>query len=377
MQEAAVTGKSPKNILIRVPNPIGDLVMATVSFADLRRSFPQAHISLLVRASQARVVEGAEYYDDLIIDDSASSLRHVWSLARTLRRRRFDLCLLFTNSLRTAFVMALADIPERIGFAKGGQGFFLTRAVPPILQSNKKWLPMPMPRIYARLCEAVGAAGTDGWPQLAVTSECEERAHNLRRELGIGDGERLIGLVPGASFGQSKLWPPASFAALADRLTDRYGLRTILLSGPGEEAIARELIGHMNARPITPERPLDLALLKPFIRDLALLVTTDSGPRHYGTAFRVPTVTVMGPTDPRWSSANLELQEVVRHDVPCGPCHLPVCPLDHRCMIGITPEEVLTRIEQLDQRLKIFGQAGNAGVPPESTPLFSLPHQAQ
>lgn len=370
-----MTGKPPKNILIRVPNPIGDLVMATVSFANLRQSFPRANITLLARGPQAQVVEGAQYYDDLIIDDSARGFGYLWSLARRLRQHRFDLCLLFTNSLGTAFLVALAGIPERIGFAKGGQGLFLTRSIQPVLQNGKKWLPMPMPQIYARLCEAVGAACTDGWPQLVVTPECEGRAQDLRRELGIANDERLIGLVPGASFGQSKLWPPKYFASLADRLTERYGLRTILLSGPGEEAIAHELVGKMKTRPITTERPLDLALLKPFIRDLALLVATDSGPRHYGTAFRVPTVTVMGPTDPRWSGANLDLQEVVRHDVPCGPCHLQVCPLDHRCMTGITPEEVLARIEQLDRRLKIFTPTGEAGFTQVSKRQFGLPRE--
>ena len=351
---AGAPGTTPQSILIRVPNPIGDLVMATASFADVRRTFPRARITLLARGPQARVVERADYCDELIVDDSARGLGHLFRLAGMLRRQRFDLCLLFTNSVRTAFLVALAGIPVRTGYAKGGQSLFLTQAVQPVLQGRNKWLPTPMPRIYARLCEAVGVAPGDGRPRLAITPECEERAERQRRELGIGDGEPLIGLVPGASFGQSKLWPPAYFAALADRLTGRYGLRTMLFSGPGEEAIARELIGKMKTRPITTDRPLDLDLLKPFIRDLKLLVTTDSGPRHYGTAFRVPTVVVMGPTDPRWSGANLDLQEVVRHDVPCGPCHLQICPLDHRCMVGITPEEVLSRIEQLDRRLGIF-----------------------
>ncbi|MCH2376133.1 MAG: lipopolysaccharide heptosyltransferase II, partial [Planctomycetes bacterium] len=89
-------------------------------------------------------------------------------------------------------------------------------------------------------------------------------------------------------------------------------------------------------------------------RDLQLLVTTDAGPRHYAAAFGTPVVTVMGPTDPRYSAVNLERSEVVRHDVPCGPCHLKVCPIDHQCMVGITPEEVLERVKDLDRRLGVF-----------------------
>jgi heptosyltransferase-2 len=188
-----------------------------------------------------------------------------------------------------------------------------------------------------------------------VTPECEERAREYRKAFGIEAGEPLIGLNPGASFGASKLWPARHFAAFGDAVSERYGLRTILFVGPGEEGIAAEIERLMERKPInTAARPLPLDVLKPFIRDLKLLVTTDTGPRQYAVAFGVPAVVVMGPTDPRYSAINLEKTEVVRHDVPCGPCHLKVCPIDHRCMVGITPQEVLGRLEELDRRVGVF-----------------------
>jgi heptosyltransferase-2 len=68
----------------------------------------------------------------------------------------------------------------------------------------------------------------------------------------------------------------------------------------------------------------------------------------------VPVLVIMGPTDPRYTAANLEMTEVVRHNVPCGPCHLKACPIDHVCMRGIRPEEVLERLAELDARLEVF-----------------------
>lgn len=354
MQAVDKNTTTPKNILIRAPNPIGDLIMATASFIDIRKQFPDAHITLLVRGPQARVLVGSDYFDELIIDDSNKGFAAIFRLAKLLWKQQFDLCLLFTNSLRTALIVALAGIPRRVGFAKGGQSLFLTQSVEPILNEQKKWLPTPMPEIYSRLTSYIGVSASHGWPQLAVTAECDKKAAALKKDLGIGEHEKLIGLAPGASFGQSKLWPPKYFAELADKLTEKYGLRTIILSGPGEEGITAELVTAMTSKPIVTEQPINLELLKPVIRDLVLLVATDSGPRHFATAFKVPTVVVMGPTDPRWSGANLELQEVVRHDVSCGPCHKKICPEDHRCMIGIKPDEMLARIEQLDQRVDVF-----------------------
>jgi heptosyltransferase-2 len=328
--------------------------MATPSFAAVRRAFPQARIALLLRPGRDGVVDGLADFDEVIIDRSKGSFGRWMRLVRDLRRERFELGILFTNSLRSALALFLAGVRVRVGYRHGGQRPFLNRAVEPE-REGRRWKPAPMPELYERLLVAVGLEPGGAQPRLAVTPRCEEEARRCREELGIAPGEELIGLAPGASFGASKLWPAAHFAALADSLTARYGRRTIIFCGPGEEAIARDIAQGMRTAPInTAQRPLGLDLLKPFIRDVRLLVTTDSGPRHYANAFGVPAVVVMGPTDPRWSAYALERSEVVRHDVECGPCHLTVCPIDHHCMTGITAAEVLERVEQLDRRLGIF-----------------------
>jgi heptosyltransferase-2 len=213
---------------------------------------------------------------------------------------------------------------------------------------------MAMETIYSRLCAAVGVAASDGWPYLVVTADEEERARERKVALGIGVDEPLIGLAPGASFGGSKLWPVGHFADLADRLTAHYGWRTIIFGGPGEEAIVAALAAAMRSAPAAVGEPAELDLMKPFVRDLKLLITTDAGPRHFATAFRVPTAAVMGPTDPRWSGGHVDYQEVVRHDVECGPCHLQVCPIDHHCMVDITPDEVMARVADLERRCGPF-----------------------
>ena len=327
--------------------------MATASLADLRRSFPQARIDVLVRPGRDGLLEGLDCFDSLRVDDSRRGVRRVVALASELRRERYDLALLFTNSLRSALLARLARIPERIGYRKGGQSVLLSRRVEPVRTADGKgWKPRPMPEIYADLCAAVGVRRGDGRPRLAVSDAQEARALRARRALGVDPGERLFGLAPGAAFGASKLWPVERFARLADSLAERLGQRAIIFCGPGETAIADEL-SHRMARPHvnTARQVLGLDLMKPFVRDLSLLVTTDSGPRHIAAAFAVPAAVVMGPTDPRWTNANLETTVVVRHDVPCGPCHLERCPLDHRCMLEITPEEVLASIEGLFQRI--------------------------
>ena len=87
------------------------------------------------------------------------------------------------------------------------------------------------------------------------------------------------------------------------------------------------------------------------MRRAELLVTTDSGPRHFAAAFNRPVVTLFGPTHIAWTETHHPLAVHLRKEVPCGPCQRRVCPLDHRCMRELTPAEVFAAaLSVLDRR---------------------------
>ncbi len=347
--------KRPRKILVIAPSWVGDIVMATGPLAALRASAPDGEIAVLVRPGRDGIISGSGDVDEVIVDRSGKRWRGLWRLARELRARRFDLALVLPNSWRSAALAALARIPARVGYRRDGRGILLTAGVEYERDESGRRVPVPMPLFYKKLFARAGVEVADTHPRLGVTDECEREATAIRERLGIAPGEKLIGLNPGASFGASKLWPPESFARVADALFEARGLRSIIFLGPGEEAIGDAIAAHASSPVInTASEILGLDVLKPFVRDLVLLVSTDTGPRQYAVAFGVPVVVVMGPTDPRYSGIHLERSEVVRHDVPCGPCHLKVCPIDHVCMVGITPEEVLERIAALDERIGVF-----------------------
>jgi heptosyltransferase-2 len=202
-----------------------------------------------------------------------------------------------------------------------------------------------MPHYWRRLLDAAAIPWQGDRPELAVDEALRDRAMAAARALGVGDGERLVGLSPGAAFGPSKLWVAERFSEVASRVHAATGLRAILFVAPGEEALGRRILAAARSPVIsTVDAPLSLSLLTAFMDRCALLVTTDSGTRHVGVARGVPTVTVMGPTDPRYTAFCLENQAVIsRGDVDCLGCHHKVCPIDHRCMAWITAEEVAER----------------------------------
>jgi heptosyltransferase-2 len=121
-----------------------------------------------------------------------------------------------------------------------------------------------------------------------------------------------------------------------------------LFAGPGEDKIAHSITEKSHA-PIINTAPdeVDLALLKPLIKRCQLLVTNDTGPRHYAVAFDIPVVVIMGPTDPRYTAAHLEKTVVLQKQLACIPCHEKVCRYGHECMTEIRPLEVFEACRKL------------------------------
>jgi heptosyltransferase-2 len=164
----------------------------------------------------------------------------------------------------------------------------------------------------------------------------------------VGPDDAVLAVAPGASFGESKLWPAEHFARTCDEIARRRGLRPVLAPAPDEIAIARDVASRMKERAVAlVDPPLGLAALKALIARSRLLLSNDSGPRQIAVALDCPVVVVMGPTDPRHTARHQGLQRVLREDVPCAPCHLEICPTDHRCMTQLSPERAVAAAEEL------------------------------
>ena len=164
----------------------------------------------------------------------------------------------------------------------------------------------------------------------------------------------VIGLNPGASFGSSKCWPTEYYAKLAEMLEKQYCSRVFMFTAPGEEQIAQEIMAKTNASIIDMRKEgLDLDLLKPLVKRCSLLVTNDTGPRHYAVAFGVPVAVIFGSTDPGLTASNLEKTATIRLELECSPCQQKICPLEHhRCMKDLKPESVFLQIRELMERKK-------------------------
>lgn len=349
------------NILVVLPAPMGDAVLAAPALRYLRVGLPQAKITFLTNPTVLEILDGADFSDDQIVLDKKK--HGLMATAKILRERNFDAAVLMVNSFRSAMLVYLADIKNRIGYNRDGRGWLLTCPVP-VFSLLGRFAPISMIDYYQFLVdkaiehldqhvkpnESTRSAQNQNSALQLFTGECERvEIDELFKRWHLSDKERPVIMVPGGAFGPSKCWPAERFAQVADKLTED-GYRVIISCAPDEieRGIARRITTTATNKifSLTNEK-LSISGLKELIRRCRLMVANDTGPCHIAAAFDVPLITLFGPTDPRWTATGYGKEIRLRVDVDCGPCQRKTCPRDHRCLTEIQVDDVYNAAKKL------------------------------
>lgn len=335
-------------IAVFCPNLIGDTVMATPVLRALRATWPEARILGIVKPNVAPTLDGTRWLDEFIPFDARSSDPGVRTLAawRRLRDERVDLAVLLPNSFRSALLAWSAGIPRRVGYARGGRGLLLTDRLVVPRDARGARLPVPAVDYYLKIARHLGCRVESPRLELATTPDEEAAADQAWAALGLNGSRPVVCLNTGGAYGPAKSWPSASFALLARRLVQEADVRVLVVCGPSERAAALAIVAQARLPEVVSlaNQPLSIGLTKACVRRSALLITTDSGPRHFAAAFRVPVISLFGPTHIAWTRTYHPHAIHLYRPVPCGPCQKPVCPEGHhRCMTELTPDSVFAR----------------------------------
>jgi heptosyltransferase-2 len=326
--------------MVRMPNWIGDAVMATPALGAIRNTFPDAPIAIVANPLVAELFVSHPGCDQVIRFSKHAAHRGVggfWGFCRSLRRERFDLAILLQNAFEAAFMAALAGIPRRAGYRTDGRGLLLTDGVPAVDKKHG----LHHVDYYLQMLRQLGIDGGERRLQLALSDE--ERAGAAGR-LGTG---AWIAVNPGASYGAAKRWIPERFAAVADALAAETGAGIVLTGGPGEMEIGRDIERAMRVAPVNLIGQTSVRELMAVLAQCRLMVTNDSGPMHIAAAFGVPLVAIFGPTDHTTTSPLAENCRIVRSAADCAPCMLRECPTDHHCMTDVSADDVLAAARSL------------------------------
>ncbi|HYG10424.1 MAG TPA: lipopolysaccharide heptosyltransferase II [Pyrinomonadaceae bacterium] len=346
-----------KRVVVRGANWVGDAVMTIAALRELRRVLPGAHITLATRPwAKGIFPAGTDIVDELLLlDDAPRGLRATLREIAEWRARRFDLALLFPNAFQPAFIAAAARIPFRVGYATDGRALLLTHPLAvPAWRSEQHEVFYYLNLVFELERALTGAAQfADREPQyqLRVSAERQAAARNLLSRHGALNERPLVVLCPGSTNSRAKRWPPERFAALADHLMGKAKVNVALIGSREELDVTGEVMAKMRRRPVVLTGETDLAGTVAVLSIADLLVTNDTGPAHISAALERPTLVVFGPTNPVTTRPFSPTADIIRHPPDCAPCMLRDCPIDHRCMTAITPEEVFLRaVEMLARR---------------------------
>lgn len=334
-----------RKILVREVNWVGDAVLTLPALAALDRRFPRAEIAVLAKPWAAGLFAGQSAVDRIVeyqAEGSHRGLRGRWELARELAQERFDLAVLFPNSLDAVIVPWLARVPRRVGYRTDGRGLLLTQVVARSGRSAERHQVFR----YLDLVRSLGADG-EAIPRLAVGVEAGREADRLLQDLGVGTGEACVAVNPGSVYGSAKRWPAERFAAVADALAESQRARVLLIGSAKERDVLEAVAGRMRRPPIRLGGRTDLATLAGVLKRARLLLSNDTGAMHVAAAVGTPVLAVFGPTDADATGPLGPDSRVARQPVPCSPCLLRECPIDHRCMVGVGIEQVLHAAEEL------------------------------
>ncbi|HXZ44377.1 MAG TPA: lipopolysaccharide heptosyltransferase II, partial [archaeon] len=327
-----------RRILVRQVNWVGDAVLTLPALEALDGRFPLAEITLLARPWVAGLFAGHPALDRMIeyrSEDTHRGLRGRWHLAATVKAGEFDLAVLFPNSMEAAVVPWLAGIPRRIGHPTDGRRCLLTHVV-----SNESAAGRHQVEWYLDVARALGAEGTRT-VRLPVTEAVRRRSGELLRQYGIASTGLLVALNPGSAYGNAKRWAADRFAAVADRLVESRGATILLIGSEGERPVLDTVAAHMRRPSVNLGGCTDLPALVGVLERANLLVSNDTGAMHVAVAVGTPVLAIFGPTDAMATGPLGRCARVVCASVPCSPCLLRECPIDHRCMAGVTVPQVL------------------------------------
>jgi heptosyltransferase II len=343
----------PARMLILSPNWLGDAVMALPAIADVRRRFPRARLIVAARRSVADVFHLAPSVDEVLLLQWSGTLLRRRALRAdldALRRTAADAALLLPNSFASAWVVHRAGIPERMGYARDWRRRWLTRAVKTPRRS------VHQAEYYQHLVRALDIPSGPLEPVLEAPEAAVAEGRALLAARGWDQTRPLIAIAPGAAYGTAKRWMPAHFAHLVTMLARTRSATSVMVGSRGDRETTtwiRDLVPEAErAYLIDAAGETSLESLAGVMRLARVFVSNDSGAMHMASALGVPVVGLFGPTR-EYETAPLARAghrvEVMLHPVWCRPCMLRECPIDHRCMKGLTPERVFAMVSEVMQ----------------------------
>ena len=325
-------------MLVRMPNHLGDAVMALPALKALRSILPENHTLVVVcPESCCQLYESIPEIADTVI--GIPRIHTCWDMETIsqIRRLRLGIGVLFNNSFRDCLMLKASGIPELYGYNARCRRFLLKNSLPFKSVKKGKMALCHQANLYYALATAFGAAKWDGSvPELAASPSATKQ-------------EKILVISPGAAYGDAKRYPASYCRRIAELWIERSG--KVIITGTANENICCDEI----IKDLPPEKAVNLCGRTPELKDLMqvlknadAVLANDSGTMHLAAALGCRGVTVFGPTDYTSTAPVSDKWKLIVSSVPCSPCRHRNCPQKSQyCMQEIMPETVFNLLETI------------------------------
>ena len=301
-----MTSSGPRIAIIKLSS-LGDVIHALPVARALRRALPGAHLTWVVEAREYAILRDHPDLDAVVPVDTRLWRRLIWRpsgarevlakvgrLRERIRRASFDVAIDLQGLLKSGLLTAYTGAPVRIGFSAGRcrerlNALFTNRHVTP---------PATARHVVEQYLALLGPLGIEPGPaefHVPVPPASERRMEELLFKEGVKRDDRLVAINPGAGR-MEKRWLVPRWSALALRLATETGARPLLLWGPDEAHMAREISLALPGHSALLAPPTDLGELAALFKRCALMIASDTGPLHLAAALGTPCLGLFGPT---------------------------------------------------------------------------------
>ncbi len=334
----SLPGYEPRNIIVRMPNWIGDLVMATPVLSDLRRAYPNARITAMCRSPICELLKEDPEIDELFCFSKASGFGRRTerrNIIEKLRKGNYDLGILLTHSFSSAWWFWLGKVQNRLGYECNGRKLLLTRSLPFPENIQNQHLVVT----YKMLLEPLGIPISDTPPRIYLTQKEMSDSRVLLKQHGVPDTALVVGINPGATYGSAKCWLPERFREVTEKLLRDKDIYIVYFGDHATANLVKEICEGLSSRVINLAGLTTLRELSSLISNCDVILTNDSGPMHIADAIGTPMVALFGSTSDVVTGPYRSGTIIHKH-VECSPCYQRTCPIDFRCMKRIEADEV-------------------------------------
>lgn len=336
---------NPKNILVRMPNWLGDLIMATPLLKDLRRHWPDAKITALCQGALGAVIQNDPHIDEVQTFKRPKSwlrMSEYQDITDPLRKGQYDLGILLTNSLSSAWWFWRGHVKNRIGYDTHWRRWLLDFPIPfPKTRETQHLV-----KTYKMLLSPLGIPLSNSDPALYLTDQEKIETKKQLTQMGITPQQFIIGINPGAAYGSAKCWLPDRFREVALKLLEFPNTAILFFGDKAGKPLVDQICQGLPNRVINLAGQTTIRGLMAFIDSCHAFLTNDSGPMHMASALGIPLVALFGSTSDV-ATGPYKGGTVIHKHVPCSPCYRRECPIDFRCMKSIQTTEVYEALEKL------------------------------